>query len=123
MLAAEPYCYLTTAGRVTGRLHTIEIWFAATDGTIYLLSGGHRRSDWVKNLIAHPDAHVRIGQRTFPVTARVGLEPSAERHAAVALLHEKYARQVTGTEAEWQRHAFIVALDLVEEGRRAWPSE
>src|SRR5690606_17915662 len=26
-LAAEPYCYLTTTGRVTGRPHTIEIWF------------------------------------------------------------------------------------------------
>jgi hypothetical protein len=25
---AEPFCYLTTVGRVSGRPHTIEIWFA-----------------------------------------------------------------------------------------------
>ena len=27
-LAGETYCYLTTTGRVTGKPHTIEIWFA-----------------------------------------------------------------------------------------------
>ena len=26
--AAEQYCYLTTTGRVSGRPHEIEIWFA-----------------------------------------------------------------------------------------------
>jgi hypothetical protein len=30
-LADEEFCYLTTTGRVTGRPHEIEIWFALED--------------------------------------------------------------------------------------------
>src|SRR5919198_4125925 len=41
------YAYLTTTGRVTGRPHEIEIWFALHAGTVYVLSGGGDRSDWV----------------------------------------------------------------------------
>jgi len=39
-LASEDFCYLTTVGRRTGTRHTIEIWFARENGTLYLLSGG-----------------------------------------------------------------------------------
>jgi hypothetical protein len=28
---AAPFCYLTTAGRVSGRPHSVEIWFALQD--------------------------------------------------------------------------------------------
>jgi deazaflavin-dependent oxidoreductase (nitroreductase family) len=64
-----PFCYLTTTGRVSGRPHTIEIWFALRDRTLYLLSGGRDRSDWVRNLLAHPEVTVRIGRRDAPTLA------------------------------------------------------
>ena len=38
-LSNEDYCYLTTKGRVSGRLHEIEIWFGVHGNTLYLLSG------------------------------------------------------------------------------------
>ena len=38
-LGEEAFCYLTTVGRVTGRPHTIEIWFAREGSTVYMLSG------------------------------------------------------------------------------------
>ncbi len=53
-LATEPFCYLTTTGRGSGRPHTIELWFALHDARVYLLSGGGERSDWVKNLQREP---------------------------------------------------------------------
>ena len=28
-------CYLTTTGRITGRPHEIEIWFAVREATLY----------------------------------------------------------------------------------------
>ena len=34
----QPDCYLTTTGRVSGRPHTIEIWFALQDRTLYLFA-------------------------------------------------------------------------------------
>ena len=43
-LADEDFCYLTTVGRVTGRPHEIEIWFAIEGQTLYMLSGGQDRS-------------------------------------------------------------------------------
>ena len=52
--AGDDFCHLTTRGRVSGRPHEIEIWFALDDGTLYLLSGGGERSDWVRNLRTEP---------------------------------------------------------------------
>ncbi len=61
--AGEPYAYLTTIGRRTGRPHRSEIWFAAQDGQVYLLSGGRERSDWVRNLQANAHVTVELGAR------------------------------------------------------------
>ena len=63
-LSAEEYCYLTTTGRVSGRPHTIEIWFGVNGSTLYLLSGS-QKSDWVKNLLKEPAVTVRIAKYTF----------------------------------------------------------
>src|SRR3954454_20619197 len=49
-LAEENYCYLTTTGRVSGKAREIEVWFGLDANTLYMLSGGRDRSDWVKNL-------------------------------------------------------------------------
>ena len=72
---AEPYCYLTTTGRVSGRPHEIEIWFghAERDGgdLLYLMSGGRDGSDWVKNLLREPAVAVRVGAETYAARARV----------------------------------------------------
>ena len=69
-LAGEDFCYLTTTGRVSGRPHTIEIWFALNESTLYMLSGGMDRSDWVKNSLHLPDVTVRIKDRVFAGKAR-----------------------------------------------------
>ena len=76
--ADEQYCYLTTSGRVTGRPHRIEIWFALEGDAVYLLSGGRDRSDWVKNLRKTPEVTVELGSSVFSGRARV-VEDAAER--------------------------------------------
>lgn len=112
MVAPEPACcYVTTTGRRSGRPHEIEIWFTERDGSLYLISGGADRSDWVRNLQAHGTASVRIAGETFAVTARAPVAHGDERAAAVNQLHAKYRSQVSGTEADWHERAFIVALD------------
>ena len=80
-LATEPYCYLTTRGRMTGRPHRIEIWFALDGDTVYLLSGGRERSDWVKNLRLTPEVTVEVGHEVFPGRARVVDEPDEDERA------------------------------------------
>ena len=112
-LANEDYCYLTTIGRVTGKPHEIEIWFAAQNASIYLMAGDHG-SDWVKNLLKDPNVTVRIARRTFMGIARlVGNEPGAI--TARNLLADKYKeRESDGSLSEWARTALPVAIDLKE---------
>lgn len=109
-LAGEDFCYLTTTGRMTGRPHMIEIWFAAQDGALYMLSGGRDRSDWVKNLIEEPSVTVRIADETFEGEARVVVDVE-EDELARSLLVEKYEKR-PGSLDDWRRASLPVAVDL-----------
>ncbi len=113
-LGTESYCYLTTRGRVTGRSHRIEIWFALDGDTLYLLSGGRERSDWVKNLRALPEVTVELGHGVFAGRARI-VDDEAEDERARALVHDKYATSYGGDLSRWRRTALPVAVDLREE--------
>jgi deazaflavin-dependent oxidoreductase (nitroreductase family) len=109
--AQEPFCYLTTRGRVSGRPHRIEMWFALDANTVYLLSGARERSDWVKNLRRTPAVTVEVGGRAFPGRARIVADP-AEEERARALVHDKYAPTYSGDLSRWRREALPVAVDL-----------
>jgi deazaflavin-dependent oxidoreductase (nitroreductase family) len=110
-LASEQFCYLTTAGRKTGSPHEIEIWFGMSGASVYMLSGGGEKSDWVRNLLAEPRVTVRIAQRTFDGTARV-VSDAAEHEMARKLLLRKYEPTYTGDLTDWGRTALPVAVDL-----------
>ncbi|MDX1377868.1 MAG: nitroreductase family deazaflavin-dependent oxidoreductase [Anaerolineales bacterium] len=114
LLADEAYCYLTTTGRVTGNPHEIEIWFGARGNTLYLLSGGKDKSDWVKNLLKTPSVTMRIGKQTFKATARL-VEDKQEEMMARNLLADKYnERNLNGSLGRWARTALPVAIDLIQ---------
>lgn len=112
-LGYEDFCYLTTVGRVSGRPHVIEIWFALGDEgrTLYMLSGNRDRSDWVKNLRRNPKVMVRVAGESFEGRARV-VEREGEDALARRLLVEKYESN-PGSLANWRRTALPVAVDLV----------
>ena len=104
---AERNAYLTTTGRLTGRPHEIEIWFATDGTTVWLLSGGGERSDWVQNLLARPDANVRIGVEEFVAAARFPLPQDEEKQTAARLLADKYPGYFQKAFAE----GYVIALD------------
>jgi deazaflavin-dependent oxidoreductase (nitroreductase family) len=111
-LANEDFCYLTTTGRVTGRPHEIEIWFAlvAETDTLYMLSGGGDRSDWVKNLRHNPEVEVRISGKRLGGHAREARD-AEEDELARRLLVEKYESS-SGRLENWRRTALPVVVDL-----------
>jgi deazaflavin-dependent oxidoreductase (nitroreductase family) len=115
----EEFCYLTTTGRVSGRPHTIEIWFARQGDRLYLLSGGGGRSDWVRNLQRRAAVTVRIGDRhglQVPARARV-LDPGTpEDGLARRLLYEKYRAGYGGDLTRWRDRSLPIALDLGAQG-------
>jgi deazaflavin-dependent oxidoreductase (nitroreductase family) len=111
----QPFCYLTTIGRVSGRPHTIEIWFALHGTTLCLLSGGGDRSDWVRNLSLRPAVTVRIGRRDaaeLAGRARVVEAGSEEDELVRRLVAGKYQPTYGGDLSSWRREALPVAVDL-----------
>jgi deazaflavin-dependent oxidoreductase (nitroreductase family) len=113
-LGDEDYCYLTTTGRVTGRLHRIEIWFGTNPdtATIYILAGGRLNADFVRNAIKQPGVRVKIASKEFSGTVRI-VDPGDEDALARRLLLEKYAPpRYEGDLDDWGRTALTVAVDL-----------
>ena len=110
-LAGESYCYLTTTGRVSGEPREIEIWFGLDGDTLYMLSGGGERSNWVMNLIREPEVRVRLGHGSFRGRARI-VGDGEEDARARRLLLDKYSAGYSGDLSEWGKTALPVAVDL-----------
>jgi deazaflavin-dependent oxidoreductase (nitroreductase family) len=110
--ADDDFCYLTTIGRVTGRRHTIEIWFALNGRALYMLAGGGYAADWVKNLVRHPDVSVRLRDTVFAGRARV-VEQADEEALARRIVVGKYQPRDSDDLGDWGRTALPVAVDLL----------
>lgn len=114
-LSALDFCYLTTTGRTSGDPHRIEIWFAAHPDrdTIFMLSGGRDRADWVRNLISAPRCTVEIGDARFAGDGRL-IDGKPDDETARTLVHDKYA---DGDDlVSWRATALPVAIDLTPDG-------
>ncbi|MGZ6210458.1 MAG: nitroreductase/quinone reductase family protein [Syntrophales bacterium] len=112
-LAEEDFCYLTTTGRVSGRSHTIEIWFALHEQTLYMLSGGHDKSDWVKNALQTPTVQMKINSTIFNGTARP-ITDTEEDALARKIVFDKYVPRSNDDLVDWSRTSLPMAVDIVE---------
>ena len=101
-------------GRRSGKPHTISIWFAHHDRTVYLLSGGGGSSDWVRNLMADPAVTVGFSADRYPGRGRV-VDDVAEQRLARDLVHDKYAVGYGGDLTGWRDQSLPVAVDLLEQ--------
>jgi deazaflavin-dependent oxidoreductase (nitroreductase family) len=109
--ADEDYCYLTTTGRVSGEPREIEIWFGVDHDTLYMLSGGRDRSDWVQNLLREPGVTVRISGVTRRGRARVVDDPDEDERAR-RLLFDKYSSRYSGDLDNWRHTALPIAVEF-----------
>ncbi len=111
-LANEDFCYLTTTGRISGRPHTIEIWFAFHEQTLYMLSGGRDKADWVKNVLQTPTVLVKINSTIFDGTARLA-KSDDEDSLARKIVFDKYMPRTSDDLVNWSRTSLPVAVDIV----------
>jgi deazaflavin-dependent oxidoreductase (nitroreductase family) len=72
------FLYLTTIGRRSGQLREIEIWFTHHDGRYYLIAEHGDQANWVQNLRANPQVHIRVAGSSMEGAARV-MDAKAER--------------------------------------------
>lgn len=108
----EDFCYLTTTGRNSGRPHTIKIWFALNGQTLYMLSGGRHRADWVKNALRFSEVQVRISDTIFTGHARTVDDPPEDALARRIVL-AKYEPRSNDDLQDWSRRSLPIAVDLV----------
>ena len=88
-VADASVCDLRAVGRVSGAMHTVELWFAADEDRVAFLAGGRERADWVRNLQATAEAEVLIGGRIF--AGRAAFPEGTDREPVVRrLLAAKY---------------------------------
>jgi deazaflavin-dependent oxidoreductase (nitroreductase family) len=110
-LAEEDFSYLTTTGRISGRPHTIEIWFALHGQTLYLLSGGRDKSDWVKNALQTPTVQMKINTTILSGTARL-ITDTEEDALARKIIYEKYVPRSSDDLVDWSRTSLPIAIDI-----------
>ena len=111
--AGDDFCYLTTTGRVSGRMHTIEIWFALNGQTLYMLAGGRYTTDWVKNIQRSSQVQLRLRETTYTGQGRI-VDDADEDVLARRLVVEKYQPRDSDDLSEWGRTALPVAIDFDE---------
>ena len=115
-LAQMPVCDLETTGRVTGRPHVVEIWFAAdpTRHRLYMLAGGRDQADWTRNVRQDGSVRMRFGKLWLNGSAR-WIEGETDEGLARRLLAAKYYGWTEGRALnQWARNSLPVAIDLTE---------
>ena len=85
----EQYLYLITRGRKSGVPREIEIWFTHHQGRFYLIAE-YATSNWIQNLIAYPEVHVRVAENRFKARARVIPNETDLSRTVQQLSHDKY---------------------------------
>lgn len=90
VLATQPYAYLTTTGRRTGRPREVELWFALADDGATVILMTEVPTQWYRNLRARPACSVRIAATTLAGHAELpapGSDAEASARAAMVAKH------------------------------------
>ena len=115
-MADDDVIHLTTTGRVSKRPHRIEVWYARVGPRLYLLAGGGRESDWVRNLEVEARCTVAFGRTGADVGATGQVIPKGdpEDRTARDLVFEKYQERYAGDLTRWRDSALPIVLVLDE---------
>ena len=104
-LGGRPMLLLTTTGVKSGKQRTTPLMSVTIDDRLIVIAsniGAQKHPDWYRNLVAHPQVTVEVGNETFDATAVVAEgEERAQLWAKIVAKHsffaeheEKTARQI-----------------------------
>ncbi len=69
----RPLLLLTTTGARSGRRHTTPVMYLREGDRLFVFAskgGAPTHPDWYRNLLAHPDVTVEIGDQTYEALAK-----------------------------------------------------
>lgn len=79
---------LTTTGRKSGLPRTTPLQYEELDGVYYIGSARGQDADWFRNILAHPEVKVQIGETAWQATA----EPVVDAQRITDFLELRLAR-------------------------------
>jgi deazaflavin-dependent oxidoreductase (nitroreductase family) len=110
-LRSQKFIHLTTKGRKTGRPHSVELWFAASDGKVFLSHEG-KETDWMKNIKQKGEVSFEIGGEKFTGKAHYIEEHTEEAwHCKVALYEKYYGKATKEVIEDWFSLSKLIAIE------------
>jgi len=90
-MEGRPLVLLTTTGAKSGQLHTTPMMYIRVDDQLLVIAsnaGAPSHPDWYRNLVAHPEVTVEVGNETLDAIAIV--TEGAERQRLWTRVVEQY---------------------------------
>ena len=112
-LHREKFAYLTTVGRKTGKLHTVELWFAVAGASIFLSHEG-KYTDWMRNVVQARHVGVRIGRLNLECDAAIVKEGKAKELGKKSLYEKYYGPAPKSTIDDWFELSTVIELTPVK---------
>ncbi len=112
-LANEKYIYLTTIGRKTGNLHTVELWFSIAKGKIYLSHEG-KYTDWMKNIRKDNRVEFAIGNTQFKGRAQIFINGEPFEIGKHTLYHKYYGKASEDVIDDWFSESAVIEISMIE---------
>ena len=109
----EKYIYLTTIGRVTGNLHTVELWFAIVQGKLYLSHEGSY-TDWIRNIIKDDHVAFRIRDIMFKGIARIVKNGKAFEVGTHALYLKYFCQTSEDIISDWFSESTVIEICIIK---------
>jgi len=109
----EKYIYLTTIGRVTENLHTVELWFAIAQGKIYLSHEGSY-TDWMRNIIKDDRIEFRIRDIQFNGRARIVKKGKVFEVGKHVLYFKYYGKASEDIICDWFSESTVIEICIIK---------
>lgn len=110
---------LTTTGAKSGQPRNVPVLYLREGSTFWVMAsnfGGEKHPGWSYNLLAHPDARVRIGDETHEVRARLASDEDKQRlWPRLIELYPSWKQYTKWTDREFRLFALEPALDPAPE--------
>jgi len=108
----KPLLVLTTTGAKSGKKYTIPLMYSREGDRVYIFAskgGAPSNPDWYRNLLAHPEVTVEIGDKTYQATAKP--VTGDERDQIYSRWEQQYP-QFQGYREKTSRTIPVIELDL-----------
>jgi len=111
-VADEKFIYLTTRGRKSGNLHTVELWFAVAGKKVYLSHEG-AYTDWMENILEDNRVEFKIGKIQFKGIAQIVKGGEAFELGKHALYLKYYGNADKDTINDWFSESTIIKISMI----------